>query len=235
MSTKRSIALLHGAGYAGGELIRILLNHPELSLQVVTSRSFAGKPVWHAHPQLKDQTELTFSDPAEIQPDEYDGLLVSGEHGQSATLLAGIIQNGYSGVIVDLSAGLPPQNSQRLRALVSFEHPHPELLDQFTYGMPEIEGPYPSSTRFIANPGCFATGIGLSIRPLSEHLPPTNLAITALTGASGSGARPKATTHYPTRDGNVRAYKVLAHQHLGEINYAQHHTHALSFVPVSGP
>lgn len=235
MNTHHNVALLHGAGYAGGELIRILLSHPGVSLEAVTSRSFAGKPVWHAHPQLKDQTDLLFSDPSDVHPNQYNGLLVSGEHGQSARLLAGILKGNYEGVVVDLSADFRLKTAEDYNQWYSFEHPHPELLDQFVYGMPEIKGPYPSGARFIANPGCFATGIGLAIWPLSNHLPPTDLAITALTGASGSGARPKATTHYPTRDGNVRAYKVLSHQHLGEINYAQNHTHTLSFVPVSGP
>ena len=235
MKSHYSVALLHGAGYAGGELIRILLSHPEISLQAVTSRSFAGHPIWHAHPQLKDQTELVFSNPSAILPNQYDGLLVAGEHGQSARLLADILDEGYEGVVVDLSADFRLKTTEDYERWYAFEHPHPELLDQFTYGMPEIEGPYSPGTRLIANPGCFATGIGLSIWPLSQHLPQTTLAITAMTGASGSGARPKATTHYPTRDGNVRAYKVLSHQHLGEINYAQRHTHTLSFVPVSGP
>ena len=235
MSRKHRVALLHGAGYAGGELIRILLNHPSLSLQAATSRSFAGNPIWHAHPHLKGQTDLVFSDPKDVNPHEFEGLLVSGEHGQSASLLAGIIRDGYEGCAVDLSADFRLKTAEDYLKWYKFDHPHPDLLDQFVYGMPEIRSPYPTGTRFIANPGCFATGIGLSIWPLSLHLPPTNLAITALTGASGSGARPKATTHYPTRDGNVRAYKVLSHQHLGEINYAQRHTHTLSFVPVSGP
>lgn len=235
MTTKRTVALLHGAGYAGGEVIRILLNHPDISLQAVTSRSFAGKPLWHAHPQLKDQTTLVFSDPASIDVHDFDGVLVTGEHGQSAALLANILKDGYEGVVVDLSADFRLHTPEDYQTWYAFEHPHPELLDRFVYGLPEIRSPYPSGTKYIANPGCFATGIGLAIWPLAIHLPPTTLSITALTGASGSGARPKKTTHYPTRDGNVRAYKVLSHQHLGEINYTQRHTHTLAFVPVSGP
>ena len=107
------------------------------------------------------------------------------------------------------------------------------MLSHFAYGLTEFSAPY--SGKWIANPGCFATGMALALRPLQEGLPFYHAFITALTGASGSGARPKPTTHYPTRAGNVRAYKVLTHQHLPEVQQLLDPRVKVSMVPVSGP
>ena len=87
----------------------------------------------------------------------------------------------------------------------------------------------------MANPGCFATGLALALWPLSRHLETATVAVTALTGASGSGTRPKAATHFPERDGNVRAYKVLVHQHLPEVQQVVGPGLRIAFVPASGP
>ena len=235
MKTVRKVALLHGAGYAGGELIRILLRHPDIQLHTVTSRSFAGKPVWIAHPTLRGQTDLLFTPPEEFVASEYDGILVAGEHGQSALLLGKLISEGYQGFVVDLSADFRLNDASLYNSWYGYDHPYPQLLSDFIYGIPEIFAPYTSSNRLIANPGCFATAISLALWPLSTHLSRTNISVNALTGASGSGARPKPTTHYPTRDGNVRAYKILSHQHLPEIEFVLNNKHHLSFIPVSGP
>ena len=235
MNTLKKVALLHGAGYAGGALINILSRHPNIHLALVTSRSFSGKPVWHAHPAMRGHTDLVFSSPDSLQASAYDGLLVAGEHGQSAKLLGQVITEGYTGVVVDLSADFRLKNAKQYEQWYGYEHPYPKLLNDFVYGIPEIFAPYPSATQCIANPGCFATAIILALYPLSMHAPDSCITVTALTGASGSGARPKATTHFPTRAGNVRAYKVLNHQHLPEITAALNDKLSISFIPVSGP
>ncbi|MEX0746584.1 MAG: Asd/ArgC dimerization domain-containing protein, partial [Rhodothermales bacterium] len=102
-------------------------------------------------------------------------------------------------------------------------------------GLPEVYAPYPDGTRYIANPGCFASGLSLALWPAATNLPTFSASVTALTGASGSGARPKETTHYPTREGNVRAYKVLRHQHLPEVLQVLGEGASVAFIPVSGP
>ena len=116
-----------------------------------------------------------------------------------------------------------------------YTHPAQGLLDDFVYGLVEANAPYPAGTKWVANPGCFATGVGLALWPLAQHLSPLKASVTALTGASGSGTKAKATTHYPTRDGNVRAYKILAHQHQPEIQQTLGPDAEAAFVPVSGP
>lgn len=231
LETTPNVALLHGAGYAGGEIIRLLSGHPLVNLVAVTSRTFAGQPVWTAHPHLRGQTDLVFSE--SIDPSSIDAVLLAAEHGQGARAVRNLLEAGYSGVIVDLSADFRFGDAALYPHWFKFDHPAPELLDQFVYGLPEKNAPY--ATKYIANPGCFATGLSLSLWPLAQHLDTLRATVTALTGASGSGTRPKPTTHFPTRDGNVRAYKVLAHQHLPEVENVLGPHAEVAFVPVSGP
>ncbi|HMB89611.1 MAG TPA: N-acetyl-gamma-glutamyl-phosphate reductase [Rhodothermales bacterium] len=229
------IAVLHGAGYAGGELIRLLLGHPAVSLDGVTSRSFAGQPVWHAHPTLRNQIDLSFTAPGDLNPTNLDALFIAAEHGKGVEAVQNLLADGFAGVIVDLSADLRFHDASLYDTWFGYTHPAPDLLDDFVYGLAEVNAPYPVGTKWIANPGCFASGIGLALWPVAQHLPAMHASVTALTGASGSGTRAKSTTHYPTRDGNVRAYKILAHQHLPEIQQTLGDAATVAFVPVSGP
>ncbi len=235
MPSESQVAIFHGAGYAGGQLIRLLIQHPVFHLGAVTSRSFEGQPVWTTHPGLRNQTELHYCDNSSINPQDFEAIFIAAEHGKGAEIVADLLQNGYQGKIVDLSADFRLKHPAMYNAWYGFDHPAPNLLEEFVYGMPEIAGSYPANTRYIANPGCFATGISLALWPAVEHLSSADVSITALTGASGSGASPKATTHYPTREGNVRAYKVLRHQHLAEIRQLLGEEHHIAFTPVSGP
>lgn len=235
MHAPKRVAVLHGAGYAGGELIRLLSSHPSLSLDVVTSRAYTGQPVWKAHPTLRGQSALTFSDEHGADLRGIDGVFIAAEHGKGAQAALQLLEQGYEGCIVDLSADFRFRDAALYDEWFGFTHPAPELLPAYVYGLPEVHAPYPAGTRFIANPGCFATGVTLALWPLARHVRGLHAAVTALTGASGSGARPKETTHYPTRDGNVRAYKVFAHQHLPEIRQILGPDATIAFTPVSGP
>ncbi len=230
---RKRVAVLHGAGYAGGELIRLLTAHPFVTLDAVTSRSFAGKPVWAAHPALRGRTPLTFSDGGDLALDDLDAVLIAAEHGQGVHAVARLLDAGFDGTIVDLSADFRFDDPAMYETWFGFTHPAPARLADFTYGLPEIHAPY--ATKHVANPGCFATGLTLALWPLAQRLPALDAAVTALTGASGSGAKPKATTHFPTRDGNVRAYKVLAHQHLPEVLQTLGPHAEVAFAPASGP
>ncbi len=231
----RSVAVLHGAGYAGGELIRLLLGHPGLRLAAVTSRSLAGRPVWHAHAALRGQTDLAFLHPEAIDAAGFEAVFVAAEHGQGVAAVQALLQTGFEGAIIDLSADFRFRDPALYEAWFGFTHPAPDLIETFVYGLPEVRAPYPPGTHRVANPGCFATGLSLALWPLARHLDALHASVTALTGASGSGTRPKATTHFPTRDGNVRAYKILAHQHLPEVQQVLGAHADVAFVPVSGP
>jgi len=232
--TSPRVGLLHGAGYVGGELIRLLLGHPDLALTTITSRTFAGEPVPEAHASLRGQTALTFTAPSEADVASLDAVLVAGEHGQSMHLIPELLDAGVDGPIVDLSADFRFRDPAVYPEWFDVEHPAPELLEAATYGLPERAEEAPSGP-ITANPGCYATGLTLALAPLAAREPSLTAHVTALTGASGSGVTPSAATHFPTRDGNVRPYKVLAHQHTPEVRQTLGASLDLQFVPASGP
>jgi LysW-gamma-L-alpha-aminoadipyl-6-phosphate/LysW-L-glutamyl-5-phosphate reductase len=229
--TNGYVSILHGAGYVGRELITVLAHHPALSLGEIVSRSHAGDPISKAHPHLRGVVEGAFVD--RLTDLSVDAVIVAAEHGQGVAAVQKLLETGYEGVIIDMSADFRIHDPALLKTYYGWDHPAPALLDEFVYGLPEVYAPYPSGTKFIANPGCFATGIALALAPLAEHLDITRVSVTALTGASGSGARPKSTTHFPDREGNVRAYSVLTHRHLAEVAMVTGATP--TFVPASGP
>ncbi|MGB8705256.1 MAG: N-acetyl-gamma-glutamyl-phosphate reductase, partial [Gillisia sp.] len=190
--------IVGGAGYTAGELIRILLNHAEVKLDFVYSTSQAGKLVASIHQDLLGDTGLKFS--GNINP-EADVVFLCLGHGNSKKFLE---ENKFSEntVIIDLS------NDFRLAA----------ESNKFIYGLPEFHKEEIKNSRFIANPGCFATAINLAILPLAKEGKITNdLHINAVTGATGAGVAHSDTTHFSWRDNNFSSYKEFAHQHLGEI------------------
>lgn len=234
------VGILHGAGYVGRELATLVLAHPRLALGQVTSRTFAGQPLAEVHRALRGQTDAQFCAPGEFDAHAHDALFVAAEHGQSVALVTALLADGYDGAVVDLSADFRYADAAQYDRHFGYTHPAPELLERFTYRVPEIHE-LPSGAKLIANPGCFATAVQMALWPLAQHAGrlegPAH--VTALTGASGSGGRPKPTTHYPDRDGNVRAYKVLAHQHTPEVAQtllaASGEAFDFTFVPGSGP
>ena len=232
--TSARVGLLHGAGYVGGELIRLLAGHPDASLAAVTSRTFAGEPVAEAHASLRGQVNQTFVAPEDLALDSLDAVLVAGEHGQSMHLVPELLDAGFDGAIVDLSADFRFADASVYPEWFDVEHPAPELLGEAVYGLPEWGDPVGTSS-FVANPGCYATGITLALAPLAKQDATFSVHVTALTGASGSGATPSSATHFPTRAGNVRPYKVLDHQHGPEITQSIGSHVDLHFVPASGP
>ncbi len=225
------VAILHGAGYVGRKLIEQVLAHPHLELTLVTSRSHDGEPLWKAHSHLRGVTDLTFT--SSFVPD-VDVVFIAAGHGQGAKAAGEIRDQGYQNLIVDMSADFRLPDAATYEKRYGAPHPRPDLLKDAWYGLPEITGPPPAGTKLIANPGCFASAISLALHPLSKAGLVNPVSVLALTGASGSGAQAKETTHFPSRSGNVRAYKVFDHQHEAEIDrMAPGLTY--SFVPASGP
>ena len=236
-SARRRVAVLHGAGYAGGELLRLLLAHPAIEIAAVTSRSLAGQPVWASHARLRGQTDLAYSAPDAIGDAlaTVDAVFVCAEHGQGARAVQALRASGFGGLAIDLSADHRLSSADAYQAVYGLEHPDPPALDAAVYGLSEVNGDALPGASLVANPGCFATGLSLALWPLATAFTELDASVTALTGASGSGGRPSPTTHFPARDGNVRAYKVLAHRHLAEVQEVLGPHATVQFVPVSGP
>lgn len=201
MADKIKVGIVGGAGYTGGELIRILLNHPGATIVFVQSNSNAGKPLHAIHGDLVGETELTFA--AKISQ-EIDVLFLCVGHGDAKKFLAAN-QIDEKIKLIDLS--------QDFRLSIS-EHPGGR---HFIYGLPELNKERIKTADNIANPGCFATAIQLGLLPLAKARLLNEIYTTGITGSTGAGQALNATAHFSWRANNIQAYKTLEHQHLREI------------------
>lgn len=210
------IGIIGGAGYTGGELIRLLLNHPRASLVFIHSNSNAGKPISDVHQDLLGDTSLSFSYDEVLATSGLSGidvLFICTGHGEAKKFLQfHAIPDNVK--IIDLS------NDFRLSQNAEFSQ-HDEngksFTRQFTYGLPELNKEQIRTAQNIANPGCFATAIQLGLLPLSEAGLLDEVYTTGITGSTGAGQSLSATSHFSWRANNIQAYKTLSHQHLGEI------------------
>lgn len=217
------VGIIGGSGYTGGELIRLLLHHPKVEIQFVFSTTRAGTKVSATHTDLLGQTQLLFSN--EVDPN-IDLVFLCLGHGNSTKFLQ---EHPFSEAtkIIDLS------NDFRLKGDSSFEG------KPFVYGLPELNKDKIQKTKYIANPGCFATAIQLALLPLAQaQLLDKEVHINATTGSTGAGVGLSSTTHFSWRENNMSHYKAFTHQHLGEINESlknlQEHKGKLLFIPNRG-
>ncbi len=197
------VGIIGGAGYTAGELIRLLMFHPEADINFVYSTSNAGNNISKVHQDLEGSLSLKFTDT--INPD-VDVLFLCLGHGNSVKFLSNNTFSKHT-KIIDLG------NDFRLEKDKVFEG------KTFVYGLPELQRDVIKNASYIANPGCFATAIQLALLPLADHhLINNDVHINAVTGATGAGTSLSETTHFTWRDNNFSYYKPFTHQHLGEIN-----------------
>lgn len=218
MKTKIRIGIAGGAGYTGGELIRILLNHPNAEIVFVHSKSNAGNLLSDVHADLLGDTELKFSSSLS---NNIDVLFLCLGHGESEKFLA---ENKIDSKIkiIDLSQDF------RLNS------------KDFVYGLPELQREKIRSAKKIANPGCFATAIQLALLPLADKkLLNDEVHVSAVTGSTGAGQSLSASSHFSWRNNNISIYKAFTHQHLGEINQSlkqlqNNFSSDINFIPYRG-
>ena len=197
------VGIIGGAGYTAGELIRLLINHPETEINFVFSTSNAGNKISKVHEDLVGSLDLEFTNT--INPN-VDILFLCLGHGNSIKFLEA---NSFSEntKIIDLG------NDFRLEDDKVFNG------KTFVYGLPELQQEVIKNTNYIANPGCFATAIQLALLPLADkNVLNNDVHVNAVTGATGAGTSLSETTHFTWRDNNFSHYKPFTHQHLGEIN-----------------
>ena len=212
------IGIIGGAGYTAGELLRLLVNHPAAEVTFVHSESHAGEPVALTHEGLWGDTDLVFSADAPLE--QADVLFLCGAHGKSAQFWeANKMPEGLK--VIDLAQDYRDQS------------------EGYVYGLPEWQKAKIQGATKIANPGCFATAIQLALLPLAaKGLLKEAVNVTAITGSTGAGVKPGATTHFSWRNNNLSAYKVFEHQHLLEIcrnlESLQGAKPTINFVPVRG-
>ncbi len=218
------VGIVGGAGYTAGELLRILLQHPNAQIAWIHSNSNAKKAVHSVHQDLFGETDLHFSDTVDF---EIDALFLCSGHGKSKTFLEenqAAIEGNKGMKIIDLSS----------------DFRHKREGNDFIYGLPELQKAQIQQQSKVANPGCFATAIQLALLPLAKSkLLKNSVHIQAITGSTGAGQKPTATGHFSWRNNNVSVYKAFQHQHIAEIKQSMKQIQAdfykeLYFIPVRG-
>lgn len=213
--------IIGGAGYTAGELIRILLNHPKVELTFVNSTSNAGNKLTDVHGGLFGETEMSFTD--QLPYNQIDVLFFCTAHGDTKKFLDNndVPKNLK---IIDLST----------------DYRHKAEGNNFIYGLPELNKAELKKAKHIANPGCFATAIQLGLLPLAaKGLLNSEIHINAITGSTGAGVKPSATSHFSWRENNISVYKAFEHQHLTEIKQSLvqlqgNFDKEINFIPVRG-
>ena len=215
------IGIIGGAGYTAGELLRILLNHPQAEVVFVNSSSNAGNAVTDVHGGLIGECSLVFTDALLL--DQVDVLFLCSAHGDSKKFLE---ENEVPAwvKIIDLST--------------DYRETRPD--HDFVYGLPEMNKAAITKALHLANPGCFATCIQLALLPLAaNNLLRAEIHVNAITGSTGAGVKPSATSHFSWRNDNISVYKAFSHQHLHEIGQSLRglqagFSHDINFIPVRG-
>ena len=218
---KIKAGVIGGAGYTAGELIRILIHHPNVEITFVHSTSNAGNPVTDVHIGLIGETALVFT--AELPFDKVDVLFLCSAHGDSKKFIEmNELPDGLR--IIDLSTDYRAKSPTH----------------DFVYGLPELNRDKIQKATHIANPGCFATAIQLAIFPLAAAgLLTDEIHVNAITGSTGAGVKPSDTSHFSWRSNNISIYKAFGHQHLEEIGQSLRQLQpgfnkAVNFIPVRG-
>jgi N-acetyl-gamma-glutamyl-phosphate reductase len=216
---KINIGIIGGAGYTGGELLRILINHAAINISFVNSKSQAGKPIYATHGDLLGETDLLFT--SEMPLDSVDAIFLCSGHNESKKFLTeNHVPDNVK--IIDLSTDFRDESNG------------------FVYGLPELQRETIKNAKKIANPGCFATSIQLAILPLaSAGLIKDDIHVSAITGSTGAGQSLSTTTHFSWRNNNISIYKAFTHQHLKEINQSVKSLQAnfdkdINFIPYRG-
>lgn len=213
--------IIGGAGYTAGELIRILLNHSQVELVFVNSTSNAGNKLYEVHEGLLGETEMAFTD--QLPFEKIDVLFFCSAHGDTRKFLeSNKVPSKLK--IIDLST----------------DYRHKATNEGFVYGLPEMNREAIQNANRVANPGCFATAIQLALLPLAKAgLLKDEIHITGITGSTGAGVKPSATSHFSWRENNISVYKAFDHQHLQEIKESLVQLQPdfekdINFIPVRG-
>ncbi len=210
------VSVIGAAGYAGGELLRLLLQHPDVSECLATSRSRAGKSLSEVHPALAGIDDARFSGATAGEAARgRDVVFLCLEHGESSRV-AGEVFDAGPGMVVDLAADFRVRDP-RLYQQYYGAHAAPDLVERFTYGLADVVGRSLCGAKAIAAPGCFATAAQLALYPLARAGLDVTPSLFAVTGSSGAGVQPRPTTHHPMRAHNLFAYSPLGHRHEAEV------------------
>jgi N-acetyl-gamma-glutamyl-phosphate/LysW-gamma-L-alpha-aminoadipyl-6-phosphate reductase len=212
------ITIVGGSGFVGGELVRLLLRHPEAEIGLVTSNRYAGEFLYTIHSNLRGHTSTTFSPYNEERiVEESEIVFMATPHGVSKDVVPRFIEAGLK--IVDLSADFRLRDPVAYPKWYGWEHPHPELLDKAIFGLPEIHRAEIKGSQLIACSGCMAGASILVLAPIvrAGMVDPAKIVVDAKIGSSGGGSTPTPANHHSERFGSLRPYQVTGHRHIAEI------------------
>jgi len=207
------VGIVGGSGYAGGELLRLLLAHPEVELVQATSASAKGRFVHSVHPNLRGRTALRFTSPDSIEA--VDVLFLAQPHGEAARRIDEFA--GCAERIVDLSADFRLRSAEEYERWYGETHPAPEWLERFVYGLPEAQREELRGARYASGVGCNATACNLALLPLARSDAFESAVIEVKVGSSEGGARAGSASHHPERSGCLRSFAPTGHRHQAEM------------------
>jgi len=219
-STIIKASIVGATGYLGGEVIRLLLNHPLVKIKHLTSNSSAGMPVFSFHPTLRNVLDMEFEhfDYKQVAASS-DVVFCAAPHGAALDVVAGLLKENSSLKVIDLSADFRIRDAKTYQEWYNTKHTQTTWLKNAVYGMPEFYYADIAKARLLANPGCYPTSAILALAPLLKAgaADPNNIVIDSKSGASGAGRSLSQQTHYPECNENLKAYAVASHRHTPEI------------------
>ena len=212
---KLKVSIVGGSGYSGGELLRLLLGHPDVEVQQVTSEQQAGKLLTRSHPNLRKRTQLQFTKMAELR--SCDVLFLCLPHGEAMARIDAF--QSIAPKIIDLSADFRLRSDEAYREWYGKPHARPDLLGRFVYGIPELHREEMRQANLISSAGCNATVAILGLYPFYklDLIEADRTVVEVKVGSSEAGHNPSASSHHPERSGAVRSFMPTNHRHSGEV------------------
>jgi N-acetyl-gamma-glutamyl-phosphate/LysW-gamma-L-alpha-aminoadipyl-6-phosphate reductase len=232
------VAIIGGSGFAGGELVRLLLHHTNVEIEKITSNRYAGEFVYMIHPNLRGHTSAKFSPfNTEMIIDTCDTVFMATPHGVSKEMVPSFLEVGLK--IIDLSADFRLKDPEMYPKWYGWTHPHPDLLNQAIFGLPELHREEIKGSSLIACSGCMAGASILALAPIvkSGLVDSHKIILDIKIGSSGGGSSPTPANHHSEHFGGLRPYQVTGHRHIAEIEqevstYSGHET-IVGFTPHS--
>jgi N-acetyl-gamma-glutamyl-phosphate reductase len=217
---KYKVGVLGGTGYAGVELIRLLLGHPEVSLEIITSRSKSGEPFSSVRPHFRGLTDLDLQPVENVEKYDLDILFMALPHGVSMDQIKNYDLDECR--VIDLSGDFRLNSAESYEKWYGQDHTASDLIDQAAFGLPELFRNQIRNARLVSNPGCYPTPAIIALAPLfkNELVEPGSITVDAKSGVTGAGAKVSEKTHFPEVFGNFSAYGLRNHRHTPEIQQA---------------
>lgn len=214
---KHKIGIVGATGYAGSELVRLLIEHPDVSIEVITSESNAGKSFTEINPHFNRRIDMELEPVANLKDRDLDLVFLALPHGVSMDFVKEWGLNSFR--IIDLSGDFRLTSPEEYKLWYNKEHSHPVSIDDAAYGLPELFRNHIRNAQLVANPGCYPTSAILALAPLlkKEIIDPSQIVVDAKSGVTGAGATANQKTHFPEVFGDFSAYGLLDHRHTPEI------------------